>query len=78
VHKPLSLTPNRSSKMQEGQQMFFGLPLVSEKFQHPAIQTEIVQFFSIFIHQKSAPTKRKKGSEQAGGWIHFCMERLRT
>ncbi len=37
----------------------------------------------IFSSDKSAPANRKTGfhanrPEQAGDWIHFCMERLRT
>jgi hypothetical protein len=40
--------------MQESQQLFFGLRLVStifEEFQHPAIQTKIVQHFGGIFHQ---------------------------
>jgi hypothetical protein len=40
--------------MRENQQLLFGLRLVSrifEKFQHPAIQTKIVQHFGGFFHQ---------------------------
>ena len=40
--------------MQESQQLFFGLRLVSrifEEFQQPAIQTKIVQHFGGFFHQ---------------------------
>jgi hypothetical protein len=40
--------------MREGQQLFFGLWLVSrifDKFQHNAIQTKIVQHFGGFFHQ---------------------------
>jgi hypothetical protein len=46
--------PNRSPNMREGQQLFFGLRLLSrlfEEFQHPAIQTKIVQHFGGFFHQ---------------------------
>jgi hypothetical protein len=31
--------------------LFFGLRLVSEEFQHPAIQTKIEQHFGRFYHQ---------------------------
>jgi hypothetical protein len=71
--------------MQENQQLLCGLLPVSrifEEFQHPAIQTKIVQHFGGFFHQIKL---RQPGriqfiprSEQAGGWIHFCMKQLRT
>ncbi len=53
-HKQRSCPPNRATKMRESQQLFFGLRLVSiiiAEFQHPAIQTEIVQYFGGFFHQ---------------------------
>ncbi len=34
---------------------------IFEEFQHPAIQTKIVQHFGGFFHQKSAPASRKNG-----------------
>jgi hypothetical protein len=37
--------------MRERQKLFFGLRLVSEEFQHPAIQTKIVQSCGGFFHQ---------------------------
>jgi hypothetical protein len=37
--------------MRERHQLFFGLPLVSKEFQHPAIQTKIEQHFGGFFHQ---------------------------
>jgi hypothetical protein len=37
--------------MRESQQLVFGLRLVSKEFQHPAIQTRIVQHFGRFFHQ---------------------------
>jgi hypothetical protein len=37
--------------MRERQQLFFELWLVSEEFQHPAIQTKTVQSFSELFHQ---------------------------
>jgi hypothetical protein len=43
--------PNRAPEMREGQQLIFGLRLVSEEFQYPAIQTKIVQSFGGFFHQ---------------------------
>jgi hypothetical protein len=53
--------------------------------QQPAIQTKIEQPFGGFFQQnKSATANReekilnKPWSQQAGGWIHFCMKWLRT
>ncbi len=37
--------------MRERNQLFFGLPLVSKEFQHPAIQTKIEPNFGGFFHQ---------------------------
>jgi hypothetical protein len=40
--------------MQENQQLLYGLQLMSrifEEFQHPAIQTKMVQHFGGFFHQ---------------------------
>ncbi len=54
----------RAPKMQESQQLFFGLRLVSrifEEFLHPEIKTKIVQHFGRFFSNKSAPANRKKG-----------------
>jgi hypothetical protein len=47
--------------MRESQQLLFGLRLVSKEFQHPAIQTRIVQNFGRFFHQINArqPIGRK-------------------
>ncbi len=47
------------------------------------IQTKIEQHFDRFFHQIKVwqPIGRilcKPWSEQAGGWIHFCMKHLRT
>ncbi len=50
-HKPRSFLPNRAPKMQESQQLFLGLRLVSKEFHHSAIQTKIVQHFGGFFHQ---------------------------
>jgi hypothetical protein len=47
--------------MRERNQLFFGLPLLSKEFQHPAIQAKIEQNFGGFFHQKSAPANRKTG-----------------
>jgi hypothetical protein len=63
--------------MRESQQLFFRF----EEFQHPAIQTKIMQHFGgFFSSNKSAPANRryKPRSKQAGGWIHFCMKQLRN
>jgi hypothetical protein len=49
-------------------QFFFGLQLVSEEFQHLAIQTKIVQPFGGFFHQiKVCQPIERKDSIQAGG-----------
>ncbi len=48
---PRSFPPNRAPKMRERHQLFFGLRLVSKEFQHPAIQSKIVQHFGKFFHQ---------------------------
>jgi hypothetical protein len=47
--------------VRERQQLFFGLQLLSEEFQHPAIQTKIVQSFGGFFHQIKVcqPIERK-------------------
>jgi hypothetical protein len=50
VLKPRPFPPNRIPKMRESQQLLFRLRLVSEEFQHPAIQTKIVQSFGRFFH----------------------------
>jgi hypothetical protein len=71
------------SKMQERHQLFFGLQPVSREFQHPAIQTKIEQFGGFFhqINVRQSIVRQdsmQSTIEQAGGWIHFCMKRLRT
>jgi hypothetical protein len=46
---------SRAPKMPESQKLFFGLRLVSrifEEFQHPAIQTKMVQILADFFYQK--------------------------
>ncbi len=82
-HKHRSFPLNRAPKMWERQQLFFGLLLVSEKFQYPEILTKIVHAFGGFFHQiiVRQPIGRKDSiqtAEQAVRWIHFCMKRLRT
>ncbi len=47
----ISFLPNCAPEMRERQQLFFELRLVSEEFQHPAIQTKIVQSFGRIFHQ---------------------------
>jgi hypothetical protein len=70
--------------MQERHQLFFGFRLVSKEFEHPAIQTKIEQHFGGFFHKIKVrqPIGRQDSmetiSEQAGGWINFCMKWLRT
>jgi hypothetical protein len=84
VLKPQSFPPNRAPKMRERHQLLFGLQLEIKEFQHPAIQTKIEQRFGGFFHQIKVhqPIGRQDSiqteSEQAGGWIHFCMKRLKT
>jgi hypothetical protein len=53
-------------KMQESQQLFLGLRLVSKEFHHSAIQTKIEESFGGFFHQicKSAQPKGRKDSNQ--------------
>jgi hypothetical protein len=65
VHKPQSFPPNQAPKMWESQQLFFGGRLVNrifKEFQHPAIQTKIVQHFDRFFHKikMCQPTGRKE------------------
>jgi hypothetical protein len=53
-HKPQSFLPNRAPEMQEIQQLFLGLWLVSrilEENQQSAIQTKIEQHFGRFFQQ---------------------------
>jgi hypothetical protein len=49
--KPRSFPLNHAPKMQERHQLFLGLRLVSEEFQHPTIQTKIEHHFGGFFHQ---------------------------
>jgi hypothetical protein len=70
--------------MQESQQLFFGLRLVSEEFQHPAIQTKIDQSLSRFSYQiKVCWQKGRKDSIQtiiqtSRRLDYFFMKWLRT
>jgi hypothetical protein len=72
--------------MREIQQLFLGIWLVSRIFeenQQSAIQTKIEQHFGGFFQQMKVrqPIGRKDSilsSQQAGGWIRFCMKRLKT
>ncbi len=50
-HKPQSFPPNHAPKMPQSQQLFFGLRLLNRIFQHPAIQTKIVQPFGGFFQK---------------------------
>jgi hypothetical protein len=50
-HKRQSFLPNRALKTPESQQLFIRLLIVSRIFQHPAIQTKIVQPFGWFFQQ---------------------------
>ena len=60
VLKPRSFPPNNAPKMREKHRLFVGLRLVSQEFQHPAIQTKIEKhFWRIFSSNKSAPANRK-------------------
>jgi hypothetical protein len=55
-----------------------------EENQQPQIQTKKEQPFGRFFQQIKVrqPIEErilyKPGSQQAGGWIHFCMKRLIT
>jgi hypothetical protein len=51
VLKPQSFPPNCASKILYIHQLFFGLQLISNEIQHPAIQIEIEQHFGGFFHQ---------------------------
>jgi hypothetical protein len=58
--------------MRESQQLFFGLRFVSrifEEFQHPAIQTKIVQLFGGLFHQIKVrqPIRRKDFIQTGSG-----------
>jgi hypothetical protein len=70
--------------MREIQQLFLGLRIVSRIFeenQQSAIQTKIEQLFGGFFRQikvRQPIGRNKPSSQQAGGWIHFSMKRLRT
>ncbi len=48
--------------MRESQQLVFGLRLLSKEFQHPAIQTRIVQHFGGFFHQINVPQPIERNS----------------
>ncbi len=84
VLKPWSFPRNRAPKIWERHQLFFGLGLVNKESQHPAIQTKIEPHLGGVFHQIKVrqPIGRQDSmqpwSEQAGGWIHFCMKQLRT
>jgi hypothetical protein len=69
--------------MREIHQLSFGLRLASEDLHHSAILTKIEQSFDGFFHQIKVrqPIGRQDSvqtTEQAGDWIHFCMEQLIT
>ncbi len=70
--------------MREIHQLSFGLRLESDELHHSAFLTKIEQHFGGFFHQIKVrqPIGRQDSmqivTEQAGDWIHFCMERLRT
>jgi hypothetical protein len=55
-----------------------------EENQQSTIQIKIEQYFGGFFQQIKVrqPIGRKNSKQtviqQAGGWIHFCMKRLRT
>jgi hypothetical protein len=52
---------NPSPQMWERHQLFFGLRLMSKKFQYPAFQIKIEQHFGGFSSNKSAPANKKTG-----------------
>jgi hypothetical protein len=74
--KPQYFAPNWALKMRGSQQLFFGGWLMSrifQEFQHPAIQTKIVQHFGEFFHQIIVrQTKGRKDSIQ-----NVCRKSMR-
>jgi hypothetical protein len=60
-----SFPPNRSPKMQESQQLFFGLQLVRRIFEEPLTSLnpnhKSAILWLIFSSNRSAPANRKKG-----------------
>jgi hypothetical protein len=76
--KPCSKNAGQTSKI------VLWLTASEKAFQHPAIQTQIEQHFGGFFHQIKVrqPIGRQDSMQTAirtaGGWIHFCMKRLRT
>jgi hypothetical protein len=55
ILKARSFLLNYVPKMREKHQLFFGLYLVSKKFQHPAIQTKIEQHLGRFFQRIKVP-----------------------
>jgi hypothetical protein len=51
VLKLRSCPPNHDPKMQERHQLSFGVWLMSNTFQHPAIRNKIDQHFAGFFHE---------------------------
>ncbi len=69
--------------MRERHQLFFGLRLAGKTFHHFATQTKIELHFGGFFHQMKVrqPIGRQHSMQtvkRAGGWVQFCMKRLRT
>jgi hypothetical protein len=73
--------------MRKSQQLSLGLRLVRRIFEESQTYRNPNQnrasLWQIFSSNKSAPANRKKGfctnrNPKAGGWIHYCMKRLRT
>jgi hypothetical protein len=85
VLKPRSFPPNRAPKMRERHHLFFGLRLVSKEFYNiPQSEPKQSNTLADFFHQRKVrqPIGRqgyiKPWSEQARGWIHFCLKQLRA
>ena len=69
--------------MRERYKLSFGLRLEIKELLHSAIQTKKELHFVGFSHQITVrqPIGRQDSmqpAEQAGGWVQFCMKRLRT
>ncbi len=88
AHKPRSFPPNRAPKMRKVNNCSLDFDLWAEYLKNSNIPQNPNQNsaapLAVFFHQVKVrqPIGRKdlfkSWSEQAGGWIHFCMQRLRT
>jgi hypothetical protein len=69
--------------MRERYQLSFGSRLESKELHHSEIQTKKELHFGGFSHPITVrqPIGRQdtmQSHRQAGGWVQFCMKRLRT